>query len=113
MTPLPAPAPWALSRWFLERTGLLLLAGGVLYVLGLRGVLLLVAAFLLSGVASFFLLYRVRDAAAGNVERRVGGISGWFRGRVTAEDSDEDLLLSPQQPSSSVDSSREAGHTPE
>lgn len=78
----------------MERTGLLLLTGGLLHMLGLRGVLLIAAAFLLSGVLSYFLLFRVRNAAAGNVERQVGGLRGWFSRRETAEDSDEDITPS-------------------
>lgn len=65
-------------------------------MLGLRGLPLLVGALMLSGVLSYFLLFRVRNAAAGNVERRVSGISGWFRGREAAEDSDDDLTPSSE-----------------
>lgn len=49
-----------------SRLGLLLGSIGVLYLLGLRQpFILLVAAFLVSGVASYVLLSKQRDAVSG------------------------------------------------
>ncbi|MEW9527705.1 DUF4229 domain-containing protein [Microbispora sp. NPDC049125] len=53
----------------LSRLGLFAVALGVLYLVGLRTFPLLVAAFLVSGLASYVLLSKQRDA----VSRRVAG----------------------------------------
>lgn len=66
----PARVPWAFTRWFVERTAVLLITGALLYLLGLRGLLLIVTAFVISGFASVFLLAKVREAAAGNLAAR-------------------------------------------
>ncbi len=61
-----------LLSYFVARTVLLLAAGLICYVLGARGILLLVLAFLISGLLSFLLLGRQRDGMA-------GVFSGYFR----------------------------------
>ena len=50
---------------------MLITVGGVLYLVGLRDWLLLIAAFLISGIASYFVFMRQRDAAAGNIEHQL------------------------------------------
>ena len=49
---------------------------GLLWVVGLRGFLLVFAALLLSVPASWFLLARQRQALAADVERKVGDRRG-------------------------------------
>ncbi len=71
-------------------------ATGVLYVIGARGLLLLGLALLVSGIASYVLLSRQRDAMSGALTARLGGVRGRiseFRTRLDdgtrAEDDDE------------------------
>ncbi|MEU0479437.1 DUF4229 domain-containing protein [Streptosporangium sp. NPDC006013] len=52
-----------------SRVGLLAVSLGVLYVLGLRQLILLVAAFLVSGVASYVLLSKQRDAVSERITK--------------------------------------------
>jgi hypothetical protein len=71
----------------LARLGLLALALGLGYVAGLRGPLLLVMAFLGSGVISFFLLNKQRSNLGGK-------IAGYFQGineRIDAKTRKEDV----------------------
>ncbi len=72
-------------------------ATGVLYVIGARGLLLLGLALLISGIASYVLLSRQRDAMSGALTARLGGVTGLisdFRSRLDTgtrtEDDDED-----------------------
>ncbi|MFC0866364.1 DUF4229 domain-containing protein [Sphaerimonospora cavernae] len=53
----------------LSRLGLFAVAVGVLYLVGMRSLLLLAAAFLVSGLASYVLLSKQRDA----VSQRITG----------------------------------------
>lgn len=85
--PLPAPLPHAGARYALLRFTMLLTVGGVLYLIGVRGWLLIVLAFLLSGVVSYFVLMRQRDAAAANLERTV---QGWSARRRSSEYDEDD-----------------------
>ncbi|GAA2997955.1 MULTISPECIES: DUF4229 domain-containing protein [Streptosporangium] len=53
-----------------SRAGLLIVSLGVLYILGLRQPLvLLIAAFLVSGVASYVLLSKQRDAVSERIAK--------------------------------------------
>ncbi|MGJ6965003.1 DUF4229 domain-containing protein [Streptosporangium sp. G11] len=53
-----------------SRVGLLAVSLGVLYILGLRQpVVLLIAAFLVSGVASYVLLSKQRDALSERITK--------------------------------------------
>jgi hypothetical protein len=60
----------------------------VLALLGMRGVLLLVAAVLVSGLASYSLLSRERDAMARSVNDRVDRVRRRMDERTRAEDAD-------------------------
>jgi len=51
----------ALLKYTLLRLGLLAVTAGVLYLVGVRGWLLLLLAFLISGLVSIFALNRARD----------------------------------------------------
>jgi hypothetical protein len=74
---------------------LLVVSVVLLYLVGARGLLLLVLAFVISGIASFVLLSRQRDRISAALSARVGNgrsrIAG-FRARIEegarAEDDD-------------------------
>lgn len=69
------------------RLGLLVLVGALAYLAGFRDVLLLVVAFLGSGLISFFLLNRQRSAM-GN---KVGNFFSRINERIDANTRKEDL----------------------
>jgi Protein of unknown function (DUF4229) len=58
----------------------------LLYLAGARGILLLGAALLISGVVSYVLLSRQRDAMSSAITSRIQG----FRGRLDAGTRTED-----------------------
>jgi Mn2+/Fe2+ NRAMP family transporter len=51
-------------------------AAGLLYLVGARGLLLLGLALLVSGIASYVLLSRQRDAMSGAIASRLHGLRG-------------------------------------
>jgi Mn2+/Fe2+ NRAMP family transporter len=51
-------------------------AAGLLYLVGARGLLLLGLALLVSGIASYVLLSRQRDAMSGAIASRLRGLRG-------------------------------------
>ncbi|GAA4561924.1 DUF4229 domain-containing protein [Planotetraspora kaengkrachanensis] len=57
----------------LSRIGLFAAALAVLYLVGLRTYALLAAAFLVSGVISYVLLSKQRDALSERITRKRGG----------------------------------------
>jgi Protein of unknown function (DUF4229) len=61
---------------------------GVLYLLHVRGVLLLGLAVLVSGLISFFLLSRHRDAMSGAITDRIGSFRHRLDEGTRAEDDD-------------------------
>jgi membrane protein implicated in regulation of membrane protease activity len=62
---------------------MLIVSGIVLYLCGARGLLLLVLAFLVSGIASYILLSRQRDKMAGALNRRLNKATGKVTGKAT------------------------------
>jgi hypothetical protein len=68
---LPEPVPHAGLRYALLRLLMLAAVGGILYVIGMRGWLLAIAAVLLSGLVSLFLFMKQRNDAAVNLEHTV------------------------------------------
>ncbi len=65
----------------------------LLYLVGARGLLLLGLALLVSGIASYVLLSRQRDAMSGAITARLGGVRGRFgefRSRLDAGTRAED-----------------------
>ncbi|MFI6321333.1 DUF4229 domain-containing protein [Nonomuraea sp. NPDC050556] len=54
-----------------SRIGLFLVALGVFYLLTLRGFLLFAAAFVASGVASYVLLTKQRDAVSSRISNKI------------------------------------------
>lgn len=76
--PEPAPAvPHAGIRYAVLRMSMLLTVGGVLYLFGMRSWPLLFATVIVSGIASYFVFLRQREAAARNLE---ASVESW-RGR--------------------------------
>jgi hypothetical protein len=72
---------------------LFIAATGVLYLAGARGLLLLGLALVVSGIVSFVVLSRQRDAMSAAIAGRIGGVRGrihGFRGRLDAGASAED-----------------------
>jgi hypothetical protein len=61
---------------------------GVLYLVGARGLPLLGLAVLISGLASFLVLSRQRDAMAGAISSRIGNIRQRLDEGTRAEDDD-------------------------
>ena len=62
------PIPGAGVRYAVLRLLLLVTVGGLLALLGMRGWALLFVAVLVSGILSFFIFVRQREAAARNLE---------------------------------------------
>jgi membrane protein implicated in regulation of membrane protease activity len=64
-----------LLRYTLLRLLLLAVTGGVLYLVGLRDIWLLLAAFLISGAISLVALSRYRDAVSMSISARQEAIN--------------------------------------
>ena len=67
---------------------LFVVATGLIYLAGARGLLLLGLALLVSGAASYILLTRQRDAMAGALSRRLGSVRDRLDAGTRAEDQD-------------------------
>jgi ABC-type nickel/cobalt efflux system permease component RcnA len=88
--------PHAGIRYAVLRLGMLVTVGGVLYVIGLRSWLLLFAAVLLSGIASWFVFMRQREAAARNLE---ASVEHWNAKRHSSEHESAEAPWSGDQQS--------------
>lgn len=86
-TSQPSSVPHAGLRYTALRLAMFCVVGGILYVVGVRGWLLAVLAVLVSGIVSFFVLMRQRDAAAANLEHTV---HDWSERHHRAAEADED-----------------------
>lgn len=64
---------------------MLVVSGIVLYLVGARGILLLVLAFAVSAIASYILLSRQREQMAGALNRRLSKATGKVTGKVTGK----------------------------
>lgn len=87
----------AFIRYSTLRLAFLLAVGLVAYLLGLRGLLLAVVAFLVSGVLSFVLLDRQRDALGESVGSVFSRINARIEANTRSED-DEDEQSPQSQP---------------
>ena len=76
----------AFLRYTTLRFAMLLAVGALCYLLGLRDVMLLIVAFLVSGVLSLLLLDRQRDALGASV----GGVFTRINARIDANTRSED-----------------------
>jgi hypothetical protein len=80
----------AFLRYTLLRVLLFLAAAALLWIVGIRGVWLVLFAILGSGIVSVFALSRSRDAASTALANRVSTIKGRTAGRTAAEDAWDD-----------------------
>jgi Protein of unknown function (DUF4229) len=72
----------------LSRLALFAATAGVLFLVGARGFLLLALAILISGVVSFVLLSRQRDAVSSSVTERAGRMRKNLAEGAAREDND-------------------------
>ena len=70
------------------RLGILVVAFAVFYVVGFRGIALLIVAFLVSGAVSYLALYRLRGDAASGVVSAYWRINDRIDARSRGEDDD-------------------------
>jgi hypothetical protein len=75
----------------LLRIAMLVVVGAVLYVVGVRGVWLILFAFLVSGVLSAFVLRTPREGAVIGFTSVYRGINDRIDASTRAEDADDDL----------------------
>ncbi len=61
---------------------------GLLYLVGARGLLLVALALVISGIISFVVLSRQRDAMSGAIASRIGGFRERLDEGTRAEDDD-------------------------
>jgi hypothetical protein len=78
----------------------------VLYLVGLRDVWLIVFAFLISGVASIFVLNRRREQAVGGISSLFGKMNDRIDASSRAEDGD-DGFLGAERPGTTSESAGE------
>lgn len=83
----------AFIRYTTLRLAMLIAVGAVSYLLGLRDILLLIVAFLVSGILSLVLLDRQRDAMGASVGGLFSRINARIDASAKAEDDEE-----PQPP---------------
>ena len=86
-----APAPVQAHAFLLynaARLGILVIAFAVFYVVGFRGVALLIVAFLVSGAVSYLALYRLRGDAASGLVSLYWRINDGIDTRSRGEDDD-------------------------
>ena len=101
----------SLLYYTLLRILMLVTVGGLAYALGMRGILLLIVAFLGSGIISYFVLDRIRN----NAGRQLGGFFHRINDRIDtatrAEDDDEDdaTRTAPAPPTDSTALGTEPG----
>jgi hypothetical protein len=77
----------AFIRYTTLRLAMLLLIGGICYLIGLRGLVLAIVAFLASGIVSLFVLDRQRDAMG----ESLGGFFKAINARIDADSRKEDV----------------------
>ena len=70
------------------RFGLFIVAFGVLYAAGVRSILLLGGAILISGVVSYFVLTPQRNAMSNALSKRVTGFRDRLDSGTRSEDDD-------------------------
>ncbi len=101
----------SLLYYSLLRLLLLLAFGGLAYAVGMRGFLLLLVAFLGSGIMSYFVLSRVRGRAG----EQVGGFFGRINSRIdaaTRAEDDDDPAQVDVTTSGPSDTATEAADSP-
>ena len=79
----------ATVAYTLARMVLFLVAAVLFYLAGARGLLLLGLALVVSGVASYIVLSRQRDAMSGALVRRLRSVRSRIDAGAQSEDQDE------------------------
>jgi hypothetical protein len=88
-----APPLWrACAVYTVSRLGLFVVFAILLYVAGLRGLVVLLAPLLLSGIASYYLLARQRTLFAAALQRRLARRTPRISERTAREDAIVDRL---------------------
>jgi hypothetical protein len=85
----------AILKYTTLRLLLFVAAAALLYLVGLRGFLLLIVALLVSGMVSLVVLSRSRDDVSSAITHRVSEVNRRIDERAAAED---DLTAEPPQP---------------
>ncbi|QDB80307.1 DUF4229 domain-containing protein [Georgenia wutianyii] len=80
-------------RYTLLRLVVLAAVLGVLWLVGMRGWLLLAVAFLVAALVSFLVLPRQANDAAAVIARRRGGRTGAMDAAIAQDAAEEDALL--------------------
>jgi uncharacterized membrane protein YqgA involved in biofilm formation len=88
-----------------SRVGVFAVLLGLLYVVGVRGVIVVLIALVLSGVLSYFLLDRQRSAFAAALEERVKRRRERAAAKSAREDEIADRLIAEEQARRSLSSS--------
>jgi hypothetical protein len=78
----------ATFAYTLARILLFVVTLGLLYLVGARGLLLVALALVISGIISFVVLSRQRDAMSGAIASRIGGFRERLDQGTRAEDDD-------------------------
>src|ERR1700741_341449 len=79
----------ATLSYTLGRVLLFFAALGLMYISGARGLLLVGLALLISGIISFVVLSRLRDAMSGSITSRISSFRERLDGGSRAEDDDD------------------------
>jgi hypothetical protein len=86
----PVRRPGPVLLYTAARVGLFLATLVLLYVAGMRQLLLLLVAVLVSGILSYILLGRLRDQMSSSVVEHGQAFRSRMRSRTTAEDEADD-----------------------
>jgi hypothetical protein len=88
----------ATLSYSLGRLLLFVAALGLMYLSGARGLLLVGLALLISGIISFVVLSRLRDAMSGAITSRIGSFRERLDEGSRAEDDDDRAAVSAGEP---------------
>jgi hypothetical protein len=106
--PVPAVGSHPVLRYTLARLAILAAVAAVLYVLGARGLLLLVFAFLLSGLIAMVALKNTREGAAYGITSAIRSANAKIDAGSRAEDAALDAAAASAAASSAAPPSGQA-----
>jgi Protein of unknown function (DUF4229) len=87
----------------LLRLLLLVTVGGLAYAAGMRGLLLIVVAFVVSGLIAVFVLRRPRSDFSGSITGFFSRLNARIDAAARAEDDDEPLAATTVEPTGSAE----------
>jgi hypothetical protein len=93
--PVPAVGSHPVLRYTLARLAILAAVAAVLYILGARGLLLLVFAFLVSGLIAMVALKNTREGAAYGITSAIRSANAKIDAGSAAEDAALDAAANP------------------